>query len=285
MATQEQIRTEITSQIIEALEKGGIPPWRQPWLGMTTRDVPPTSSAANRIVESTRCFWPFISIGMVSGLAGTARSSSGRTWAAGSCGDRTTCRLANGAAGSSICPNDQDRENDHGERGREGHPLPQTILGLLRRPSGRRSSGPPAGKDDGPLNTEFVDFEPAERAIAATEADIRYIGDRAFYHRDADHIQVPPKDQVPAGERVLFDLLSRIGHWSEKRTEWKGDYAEGELRAEIAAAYMLAELGVPQSSDLSNHQAYVGTGSKLCGTTTGSSSVPARRRTRRRITF
>ena len=33
--------------------------------------------------------------------------------------------------------------------------------------------------------------------------------------------------------------------------------AEGELRAEIAAAYMLAELGVPQSSDLSNHQAYL----------------------------
>ena len=33
--------------------------------------------------------------------------------------------------------------------------------------------------------------------------------------------------------------------------------AEGELRAEIAAAYMLAELGVPQSSDMSNHQAYL----------------------------
>ena len=33
--------------------------------------------------------------------------------------------------------------------------------------------------------------------------------------------------------------------------------SRGGTTAEIAASYMLAELGVPQSSDMSNHQAYL----------------------------
>ena len=36
MATQEQIRDQITRQIIEALEKG-VQPWRQPWIGTANR--------------------------------------------------------------------------------------------------------------------------------------------------------------------------------------------------------------------------------------------------------
>ena len=47
------------------------------------------------------------------------------------------------------------------------------------------------------VENEFVDFEPADQAIAATGADIRYGGDRAFYRRplagDGDFIQLPHK--------------------------------------------------------------------------------------------
>ena len=112
-------------------------------------------------------------------------------------------------------------------------------------------------RDEGPLNTEFVDFEPAEQAIKATEATIKYQGDRAFYRRDCDYIQVPPKTKFLKESEFYATCFHELSHWSESRTEWKGDYAEGELRAEIAAAYMLTELGVPQSEDLSNHHAYL----------------------------
>ena len=112
-------------------------------------------------------------------------------------------------------------------------------------------------RDDGPQNTNFINFEPAEQAIKATEADIRYIGERAFYHRTGDYIQMPPKNKFPKESDFYATNFHELGHWSEKRTEWKGDYAEGELRAEIAASYMLAELNVPQSQDLSNHNSYL----------------------------
>jgi len=52
-------------------------------------------------------------------------------------------------------------------------------------------------------------------------------------------------------------MLHELAHWSQRRLDWRGSYAEGELRAEIAAAFALAELGVPQSDELSNTEAYI----------------------------
>ncbi|MEW4453049.1 zincin-like metallopeptidase domain-containing protein [Bremerella sp. JC817] len=106
-------------------------------------------------------------------------------------------------------------------------------------------------------NDEFVDFAPAKIAIAATEADIRFGGDRCFYRPATDHIQMVPKHRFEHEKEFYSTLLHELSHWSEKRCEWTGNYAEGELRAEIAAAFMCSELEIPQSDDLSNVNAYL----------------------------
>jgi len=106
-------------------------------------------------------------------------------------------------------------------------------------------------------NDEFVDFAPAEIAIAATEADIRFGGDRCFYRPSTGHIQMVPKHRFEHEKEYYSTVLHELSHWSEKRCEWTGNYAEGELRAEIAAAFMCSELQIPQSDDLSNTQAYL----------------------------
>jgi antirestriction protein ArdC len=111
------------------------------------------------------------------------------------------------------------------------------------------------------VENEFVDFEPADPAIAATGADIRYGGDRAFYRRpnpgDGDFIQLPQKQSFAKPKEFYATALHELMGWSEHRLDWEGNYAEGELRAEIGACYALAELGVPQSDDLANHHAYL----------------------------
>jgi len=113
-------------------------------------------------------------------------------------------------------------------------------------------------KDDAPINGNFMDFAPAERAISATEASIKYHGDRAFYRRDMAEIVMPAKSKFPNEADFYSVAFHELAHWSEKRTEWEADYATSELRSEIASSYILAELQVPQSSDLTaNHQAYV----------------------------
>ncbi len=106
-------------------------------------------------------------------------------------------------------------------------------------------------------NDEFADFAPAEIAIAATQADIRYGGDKCFYNRTTDHIQMVPKHRFGNEKEFYSTALHELAHWSESRCDWTGTYAEGELRAEIAAAFMCSELQIPQSDDLSNTQAYL----------------------------
>lgn len=106
--------------------------------------------------------------------------------------------------------------------------------------------------------TEFVDFAPAEAAVAATQANIRYGGNRCYYCRDTDHIQMVPKERFESERDYYAVLLHELaGHWTEVRCGWTGSCAAGELRAELAAAFACAELNIPNSDDLTNHKAYL----------------------------
>ena len=220
MATQEQIRTEITNQIIEALETGGIPPWRQPWLGMTN-----TGRAANVVSgKAYRGINPMLLAlhqhrhGFRSRWYGTFnqwRDQGGRIM-------RRPNDVPPGEWGCGITywnKMTKTEENEHGEEEEKDiFFLKQYSVFCVDQVEGDHLDHLRA-KDEGPLNTEFVDFEPAERAIASTEADIRYIGDRAFYRRDTDHIQVPPKNRYAQPNEFYSTCFHELAHWSEKRTE------------------------------------------------------------------
>ena len=257
--TQEQIRNQITRQLIEALEKGGLPPWRQPWIGTANtgrpanvvsskpyRGINPLLLSLHQHRHSFRSRWY--------GTFNQWRDMGGRIM-------RRPNDVPPGEWGCGIiyyCPITKTVADPiTGEETEEKYPLLKTYSVFSVDQVVGEHLDHLRARDDGPVNLDFVDFEPAELAIRATQADIRFTGDRAFYHRSGDYIQVPPKGKFPKESEFYAVCLHEIGHWSEKRTEWTGDYAEGELRAEIAASYMLAELGVPQSSDMSNHQAYL----------------------------
>jgi antirestriction protein ArdC len=259
MATQDQIRDQITNQIIEALDKGGIPPWRQNWLGTTNTGRPAniaskkTYSGINPLLLSlhqqrhnlrSRWYGTFRQIQDVGGRV--MRRPDDVPPGAWACSIIYYCPVAKTVTDPIT-----------GEETEEKYPVLKTYsVFSIDQVEGDHLDHLRA-RDEGPLNDEFVDFEPAERAIAATEADIRYIGDRAFYNKGGDYIQVPPKNRYFRPSEFYSTCFHELAHWSEKRTDWTGEYAINELRADIAAAYMLAELGVPQSSDLTNHQSYV----------------------------
>jgi antirestriction protein ArdC len=125
-------------------------------------------------------------------------------------------------------------------------------------------------EDEGQTDAQ-PDFAPAEELIAATGADIRFGGDRAYYrrptpegsfpnHREGDFICVPPKATFDMPGAYYETVTHELAHWSEIRTGWddrKNGYALGELAAEIASCYVSAELGIPQGEDLGNHASYL----------------------------
>jgi antirestriction protein ArdC len=109
--------------------------------------------------------------------------------------------------------------------------------------------------------------ETAERIVANSGADIRYGGDRAYFRKDTDHIQLPNRECFADAPGFYGTATHELVHWSggEKRlnrhtliqSKSFGDesYAKEELRAEIGSMMLAAEQGIPH--DPSQHAAYV----------------------------
>ena len=81
----------------------------------------------------------------------------------------------------------------------------------------------------GQTNDAQPDFQPAEELISATGADIRYGGDRAFYHRplpmgafpnhrEGDFIVLPPRTTFDPPGGFYETAVHELAHWSEVRT-------------------------------------------------------------------
>lgn len=102
--------------------------------------------------------------------------------------------------------------------------------------------------------------------FAATRADIRHGGNRAFYAIEPDFIQMPPFESFHDPESYYATLAHEQTHWTRHssrlardmgRKKW-GDagYAMEELVAEIGSAFLCAELGLtPEIRD--DHAAYI----------------------------
>jgi len=106
----------------------------------------------------------------------------------------------------------------------------------------------------------------AEAFIAATAADIRHGGARAYYSPSHDHIQMPPFASFITAEGYYATLAHELVHWTghasrldrdHSHTRW-GDaaYAAEELVAELGAAFICAQLRLtPEIRE--DHAAYI----------------------------
>jgi antirestriction protein ArdC len=262
MPTQKSIRQQITNQIINALKNGNLPPWRRPW-GTTENTGFPINVASSNRYRGVNPLLMQISAnrhGLRSQYWGTFnqwKKLGGRI-------QRRPTDVPPGEWGTTITyfkkitklEVDEDNQEEEIEF---GFLRTYTVFNIDQVEGAHLDHLRAA---DAAINGDFVDYQPAEDAVVATEADIRFGGDRAYYVRPlddggGDHIQCPGKPSFLRENEYYATLLHELGHWSECRLNWQGNYAEGELRAEIAACYAMAELGVPQSEDLTNHQAYL----------------------------
>ena len=101
-----------------------------------------------------------------------------------------------------------------------------------------------------------------------TESPIRYGGSAAFYSPQTDEIRLPKKEAFVDMPEFYSTALHEIGHSTghEKRlnrvmsTDRKTpEYAEEELRAEIASMFIEQDLGVEvKEKHIENNSAYIG---------------------------
>lgn len=120
--------------------------------------------------------------------------------------------------------------------------------------------------------TEPVRLTPIERDalcdtfFANTGADVRHGGNRAFYRRSDDFIQLPKPEQFQSTESYYGTKAHEFIHWTahprrldREFGEKFGDekYAIEELVAEIGAAFLCADLAITPVPG-ADHAAYVG---------------------------
>jgi len=109
-------------------------------------------------------------------------------------------------------------------------------------------------------------IEAADRFFAATGADIRHGGTRAFYAHAPDYVQMPPFETFRDAESYAATLAHEITHWTKHdsrlardmgRKSWGDEgYAREELVAELGSAFLCADLGItPEVRE--DHAAYI----------------------------
>lgn len=117
-----------------------------------------------------------------------------------------------------------------------------------------------------PVVTNLADDQAWQAFVKATEIDLRHGGDRAFYARKPDFVQMPVAESFRSPDHYkavcLHEFTHATGHDKRLNREFGkrfGDqaYAVEELVAEMGAAFLCADHGIA-NPDL-RHASYIGT--------------------------
>lgn len=116
-----------------------------------------------------------------------------------------------------------------------------------------------------PVAPDWNPIQHAEEVIAATGADIRHGGDRAFFSVGGNYIRLPQKAAFPEAPHYYATALHELSHWTGHKSRLDRDfsggfgsqsYAREELIAEMGAAFLGAEIGLP--IEKLQHPEYIG---------------------------
>ncbi len=243
MSFQDEIRAKVTERIVAALKSGQTPPWRRPWA--TNGPALPTSISGHK----------YSGINCVSlMLAAMQKNYSVNLWGTYNAFRQANAQVRRGEKGTQIIlwkPVTRRKLNAKGEEVKDTFPVMKTWTVF----NACQCDGYPMPASNN--RSEFFDFGPAEEAFAATGADIRHGGNRAYYSPSTDHIQMPPKSVFHAEHGYYSTLGHESIHWCQPRLGHKESYAFEELVAELGGTFLAAELGVPNSEDLTNCEAYI----------------------------
>lgn len=261
MPTQAEIRQSITDRLVAALKSGtNHIPWRRPWRTVNGFRLP-TNFVTGRAYGGVNVLslW----------LAAQERNFAVDAWASFNQWKSIGASVKKGAKAERIVffsPVKKSWKDDGGVERVETFPILKSwsvfnIAEVEGEAVEKFHEEQSSVKFETPSRDEF------DRAVAATGADIRFGGDRALYYRlPQDYIQLPYEDDFENFPAFAETLLHEVGgHWTEHRLGWEGNYAEGELRAEITACFLSAALGIPDSGDLTNHVKYLESWLKAIG--------------------
>ncbi|HEV7661579.1 MAG TPA: zincin-like metallopeptidase domain-containing protein [Allosphingosinicella sp.] len=255
---RESVYAEVTRRVIAELEEGRLP-WVQPWDSAACGCGIPANAATGRSYSGINVL--ILWAGVVAGGYGAQRWLTFRqALGAGGC-------VRRGERGTTICYADRFTPKGEQERARDEDREARQVAFLKRFTvfNVAQCEGLPEALTELPVLPDERETIPyAEALIAATGADFRIGGDKAFYAPAADFVVVPPQQAYPEQINWYRTALHELGHWTGHRSRLDRDqkgafasagYAREELVAEMASAFTCASLGIVPTV---RHADYVG---------------------------
>ena len=237
---------EVTAQIIAQLEEG-IFPWVKPWNSGNAVTGLPRNAISGRCYSGINILilWGAVIDG---GYPSQDWLTFRQALAAGGC-------VRKGEKGRTIFYADRFTPDEDGKQEGEGD-APRSIPFLKRftvfnaaqcDSLPERLTAEPAPLPQRELHNQ------AEGLIAATGADFRTGGTKAYYDVGADFVQVPPQPAFTHQIDYYRTALHELGHWTGHKSRLGRDqsgnfgtalYAREELCAELSSAFLCAALGI-----------------------------------------
>jgi antirestriction protein ArdC len=240
---------EITDKIIAELEAGRVP-WVQPW-GTTA------AKASLSILKNaaTQRHYSGINV-LILWSAVIERGFSTQNWLTFRQALRLDGNLRKGAHGTTVVYADRFVPDEERQRAERDKDEPNAIPFLKRFTvfnTDQCENLPPELRSAPAPVPEGLILPHAEALIAATGADFRIGGDRAFYSTAHDFMQVPRPEAYFEPINRHRSAMHELGHWSGRVSRLGRDlsghfgsplYAKEELIAEMTSAFVCASLGI-----------------------------------------
>lgn len=259
-STRPDVYSRITDRIIADLEQG-VRPWLRPWSA---------DHAAGRITRPLRHNGiPYKGINVVMlWSASVVKGYACPLWLTFKQALELGGNVRRGETGELVVYADRITRTETDTKGEEIERAIPFLKGYTVF-NAEQCDGLPAhytAKAEPPALTPLQRIDAADRFFAATGADIRHGGTRAFYAQGPDYVQMPPFETFRDAESHAATLAHELTHWTKHdkrlardmgRVKWGDEgYAREELVAELGAAFLCADLGItPEVRP--DHAAYV----------------------------
>jgi antirestriction protein ArdC len=266
----------VTAQISALLERG-VRPWIRPWDDITPPDA--------LVLPLRSCGTPYRGMNVIALWAATLESGfKSRHWftfkqalALNACvrkGERGSYVVyyteLTSKAGESVVPSLDDRSETRrilrGYTVFDADQIDGLPLGFYAKPDAEPVPASPI--------TKTADEERLSALFARIPVTIRHGGNRAFYSKSADIIQMPQREAFRDGSQFWATLAHEQSHATRHPSRLNRDfgqtrfgdagYALEELVAELASAFIGAHIGLP-ADHLEDHASYIGGWLKALG--------------------
>ncbi len=246
---QNEIYQAVTDRIIEQIE-AGTPPWRRPW--MTVGTGLPRNASSNRQYNG-------INVWLLS-ITAEAKGYDSNLWATF---NQVKYQLGGfvrrGEHGTRIVywnvVKEMATDPITGEEEEQKRVFARTFTvfnicqcggDALERFREREAPARP-----------FADYEPAERLIRESGADIRFGGNKACYDILGDYIQLPEKQRFDSEADYYSTAMHELAHWTGHQSRLNREfglrfadynYSVEELISEMTAANLCSTLGIENTA-------------------------------------